>query len=116
MSQTHVAFPLLRRQGVSAAIPEPPLNGHPGPIAGRRLGASPTGPGPRRRDASETRSWTGRPSPPPVAHVDDPVAEPPLVEQLQVQPDAPGQARLAAADDDREQEQVDLVHQPGPER
>ena len=55
-------------------------------------------------------------SPPPVAQVDDPVAEAPLVEQAQFQPDASGQSRLATADDDREQEQVDLVHQPGGER
>jgi hypothetical protein len=51
-----------------------------------------------------------------VVHVDHAVAEAPLVEKLEVHPDVSGQPRLAAAHDDREHQQVDLVHQPGPER
>jgi hypothetical protein len=56
-----------------------------------------------------------RPSTRRVPEVDDAVAEAAFVEQLQLDPDTSGQARLAAADDDREHEQVDLVHQPGRE-
>jgi hypothetical protein len=44
------------------------------------------------------------------------VREPPLVEQLEVQPNVPGQPWLAAAHHDGRHEQVDLVHQPRRER
>ncbi len=52
----------------------------------------------------------------PVVQVDDAAAEPALVEQLEVEPDAVGQPRRPAADDHRVHELVQLVDQPGAQR
>ena len=46
-----------------------------------------------------------------MAHVDHTVAEPSVVQQLEVEPDAGGQRRLAAADEHGAQEQHALVDQ-----
>ena len=48
--------------------------------------------------------------------VDDAVAEPVVVEQLELHAHVVWQRPLAASDDDRREEQVDLVDQPGPDR
>src|SRR3954465_5768556 len=51
-----------------------------------------------------------------VAQVDHTVAEPSMVQQLQVESNAVGESRLAAAHGHRAQKQHALVDQPVPER
>ena len=51
-----------------------------------------------------------------VAQVDHTIAEPSMVEQLEVESNALGQRRLATAHGHRAQEQHTLVDQPVPER
>src|SRR3954453_4129934 len=51
-----------------------------------------------------------------VPQVDHTVAEPSMVQQLEVESNALGQRRLAAAHEHRAQEQHALVDQPVPER
>ena len=50
-----------------------------------------------------------------VAKVNKAVVEAPLVEQLEVHADAVREVPVAAADDDRREEEVALVDQPGRE-
>ena len=48
--------------------------------------------------------------------VDDAAVEPALIEQLQPQTNVIGKSLRAASDDDRDDEQVDLIDQPVLER
>ena len=52
----------------------------------------------------------------PVAKVDEPTRESPLVEQLEIDPDSVRESPLPAADQDRCQEQLVLVDEPRPDR
>ena len=52
----------------------------------------------------------------PVVEVDHPVAEAAVTKQLEGQADVVGEGPVATAHDDRVEEQVALVDQPGPER
>ena len=51
-----------------------------------------------------------------VVEVDDDAVEPALIEQLQPQTNVIGKSLRAASDDDRDDEQVDLIDQPVLER
>ena len=49
-----------------------------------------------------------------IAQIDPPVSKPPLVQELELQPNVIGQHPPAAAKEKRDEEQVNLVDQPRP--